>query len=134
MKVYEFGVNYDAHVCICIGGLINDFKKFLRQRYSGRIPPMWTWDKGEQKRVFVKEMFGTDGFSVWIDYNPPARDEMFYMWIETIDKHLIHEITHVTGHIMFVRGYVYNQAEENWAYMNQEIWDRLKVLLDADKN
>jgi hypothetical protein len=131
MKVYEFEVNYDANVCVCIGGHINDFKKFLRDRYAGRIPSLWSWDR----RVYVKDIHSTDGYSVFVNYNPPKHDEIFYMWIEDMSKHLQHEITHTTGNIMFVRGYEYSyQSEENWAYMNQEITDKLQDLLNKEND
>jgi hypothetical protein len=118
-------------VCVAIGGHIDDFKKFLRERYNGRIPSLWSWDK----RVYVKDMHSTDGYSVYVNYNPPKHDEVYYMWVEDKNKHLFHEITHTTGNIMFVRGYGYNYgSEENWAYMNQEIVDKLQELMNADRN
>lgn len=134
MKTYEFEVNFHANVCVSIGGHINDWKKFLRERYGGRIPPLWYWDKGEQKRQYVKDIRNTDGYSVWVDYEQDKHDEVFYMWIEDINRHLLHEILHITGYIMFVRGFKYEDAEENWAYMIQEIADKLKDIINANKS
>ena len=132
MTVYEFEIeHYHAWISIIIGGEIEDFKEYLKNKYGGRMPIMWSWDE----RVYAKDMHSTDAWQMHVNYKSLDQDEIFYMWVTENRAGLRqHEIEHLTGDILFVRGFKYSKdSEEAWAYLNGEISQRLEDLMKSDK-
>ncbi len=127
---YSFHLeHYDAWICFLIGGEIKDFKSFLKSRY-GRIPVMYSWDD----RQYAKDMEDTDAYQAHVNYKPPKHDEIFYLWMSH-EKILVHEIIHLAGDILFVRGFTYcKESEEAWAYTGNEIYNRITTFLNANKD
>ncbi len=127
MREYSFEIeHYHASVCFLVGGEIDDFKKFLKTRY-GKLPVMYSWDD----RQYAKDMVNTDAFCAHVNYSPPKHDEIFYLWVSEL-KLLVHEIIHLAGDILFVRGFTYcKESEEAWAYTGGEIDNKIQSFLNG---
>ncbi len=114
---------YEAEVTYLIGGDVKDLKNFLRSKNNGRLPTTYSWD---QRFTFGKDGDTTNAYQFHV--NAPLGDgEIFYVWVAdpTMDL-LTHETTHLTGDILYTRGFGYcYESEEAWAYLNGWLFDKI---------
>lgn len=113
---------YDADVIFLYGGNTNDLRKYIKRRHKDSDLLSW----GNRFTIDDEDAETTDGyqFHVFCNY---GNGEVFYVWVAKPTPYLFaHEIFHLTGDILYIRGLSYSHAsEEAYAYLHGWIFDKL---------
>ena len=123
MKIFSFTTEYKASVTYLVGGTVPKLLAYLKKKYGGKLPKVYSWDK---EFTFGDDADTTDGYQFHV--NAPLGDgEMFYVWIAEPSSYLLsHETYHLVGDILFTRGIEYNYgAEESYAYLMSSIFEEI---------
>ncbi len=121
-KIQIYVDMYDAYVIFLIGGEVPDLLKYLNRKY-GKNATYYSWGKPFK---FGEDADTTNGYQFHVNA-PLGKGEVFYSWHSDMTPNLLtHELFHVVGDIMYVRGSTYNSgSEEHYAYLYGWIFERL---------
>lgn len=121
-----FGVD----ISFLFGGDVEDLKKFIRTRHGAGCS-LYSWDEPFN---LWEQQNNTTAYQFHI-FTDIGNADKFYLWNAVMETDLLlHEITHLTGDILFVAGIKYStDSEELYAYLSgwigRKIFEQLGVRL-----
>lgn len=121
-KIQIYSEHYDAYIIFLIGGEVPDLLKYLNRKY-GKKGRYFSWGK---EFKFGEDADTTNGYQFHVNA-PLGKGEVFYSWHSDMTPYLLsHELYHVVGDLMYVRGVSYNSgSEEDFAYLYGWLFDKL---------
>jgi len=121
-KIQVYSEHYDAYIIFLIGGEVPDLLKYLKRKYGSK-GRYFSWGK---EFKFGEDADTTNGYQFHVNA-PLGKGEVFYSWHSDMTPYLLsHELYHVVGDIMYVRGVSYNSgSEEDFAYLYGWLFDKL---------
>lgn len=125
-KIKEYKITLDlfrVDISFLSGATPIELKEFIDKRHPNE--KLWNWDR---EFIWDKNYECTDGYMFHTEALL-GRGEIFYLWFNEPTPYMtFHEITHMTGDILFHRGFEYNfGSEEAWAYLNGWIFEKFYI-------
>jgi len=121
-KIRVYCKHYEADIIFLIGGEVPDLLKYLYRKH-GKDAKFYSWSK---QFSFGEDADTTNGYQFHVNA-PLGKGEIFYSWHSDLTPNLLtHELYHVVGDIMHVRGSTYSYgSEEHYAYLFGNIFEEL---------
>lgn len=116
---------YECELSLLIGGEIWDVIKLLKERHKD--PRVYSWNV---EFKWEEDANTTNAYAFHVNA-PFGNGERFYIWMaEPTINLLAHETFHLTGDMLFTRGFEYCYgSEEGFAYLHGWLFDRIYNLI-----